>query len=431
MEVVLSVFSDLIHIAKILVICRWYLGLKEKQENRFRYLWAMLLTITVSISIFFCKSIFFDLFIYIACVICVMKLCYAEKTGKILVCGLWTILICEIVNMMAMLSLDTANKFYGFCGKACINFFAETVALVMVVFVGWLLLKIEPTGLKKLDVRYLILISAIMMIDVFVLETMVVVSIQEVVLKHKLVYSVAFILVSIGTYIQIAAVLLLIVSKNSHKQKEYIIKQCLEEQIAYYEYLKTRERDTKKFRHDIRSHLYFLNKLKQEGKSEEFDSYFNNIIDCVDNLAGAVDVGNDTVNALLNKAYSDAINRKISMNVKGHFPNRCHIPVYDLCTIFFNLLNNAIEAAENADTKEIWVICKYDAKDILIEIGNYYCNDIRIENDKIHTTKIQKEYHGWGLENVKDSVEKCNGLMDIEMTGDRFIVSISLSNGSV
>lgn len=119
------------------------------------------------------------------------------------------------------------------------------------------------------------------------------------------------------------------------------------------------------------------------------------------------------------------------MSVKGHFPNRCHIPVYDLCTIFFNLLNNAIEAAENADTKEIWVICKYDAKDILIEIGNYYCNDIRIENDKIHTTKIQEEYHGWGLENVKDSVKKCNGLMDIEMTGDRFIVSISLNNGSV
>ena len=148
----------------------------------------------------------------------------------------------------------------------------------------------------------------------------------------------------------------------------------------------------------------------------------------MDDLGNNVNVGNDIVNAVLNKAYAEANNKNIKINVTGHFPSQCDISAYNLCTIFFNLLNNAIEAADKTMKREVWVVCQYTEKIIIIEIGNYYCNNNKLDKNKLMTTKSEKEYHGWGMKNVEDSVAECKGLMDIEIERDKFIVSITLKN---
>ena len=115
---------------------------------------------------------------------------------------------------------------------------------------------------------------------------------------------------------------LLLVSRNMYKEKELIIKQYLEEQVKQYEYLNEREKETKKFRHDIRGHLYFLNKLKQEGKDQEFEQYFQDIIGKMDSLDNSINVGNDIVNAVLNKANAEAESKNIKL--EGYVFFRCH-----------------------------------------------------------------------------------------------------------
>ena len=92
------------------------------------------------------------------------------------------------------------------------------------------------------------------------------------------------------------------------------------------------------------------------------------------------------------------------------------------------MLNNAIEAADKTDKKYIWIVCQYTEKVIIIEIGNYYCDSNKLDKNKLQTTKNEKEYHGWGMKNVEDSVADCKGLMDIEIKDDKFIVSVTLKN---
>lgn len=152
-----------------------------------------------------------------------------------------------------------------------------------------------------------------------------------------------------------------------------------------------------------------------EGKNQEFEDYFQDIIGRVDDLGNSINVGNDIVNAVLNKSYAEAESKNIKMEVRGHFPSQCNISAYNLCTIFFNLLNNAIEAADKTEKKEIWVICKHTKKVIIVEIGNYYCNRNKLDKNRLQTTKSEKEHHGWGMKNVEDSVKDCRGLMDIEI----------------
>ena len=148
----------------------------------------------------------------------------------------------------------------------------------------------------------------------------------------------------------------------------------------------------------------------------------------MDDLGNSINVRNDIVNAVLNKAYAEAENKNIKINVTGHFPSQCNISAYNLCTIFFNLLSNAIQAADKTTKREIWVICRYTMKEIIVEIGNYYCNNNKLDKNRLQTTKSEKEYHGWGMKNVEDSVADCKGLMDIEIVDDKFIVSITLKN---
>ena len=148
----------------------------------------------------------------------------------------------------------------------------------------------------------------------------------------------------------------------------------------------------------------------------------------VDDLGNRVHVGNDIVNAVLSKADTEAREKQIEMTITGHLPAKCNISVYHLCTIFSNLLNNAIEATEQTEKRKIWVICRYTKEEIIVEIGNYFNTSNKIEKAGLQTSKTDQNYHGWGMKNVMDSVESCKGLLDIEVIEDQFIVSVTLNN---
>ena len=50
-----------------------------------------------------------------------------------------------------------------------------------------------------------------------------------------------------------------------------------------------------------------------------------------------------------------------------------------------------------------------------------------IVGNKIRTNKSNLEYHGFGMENVKDSIEKYKGFYDFEIHDNEFKVSIVLN----
>ncbi|WP_455950756.1 sensor histidine kinase [Eubacterium sp.] len=428
MNILCSVIADVLHIIGILLICKFYLQLKEKTDDKYRYLKILIVSVSFSLIISAIKNQTIALIIYLLCVGIIMQITYLENNKKIIVCTIWVSVIVEMLDMLSILLVDIASAVMNYNNDSLENLFAAFLSLGFISIVSILLRRITDESISRIHVKYLALFTVNLFADFCILALMTHVTLEEIAYQNKIAYIIIYISVSIGLLIQMACVILLLVSRNMHKEKESIIKQYLEEQVKQYEYLNEREKETKKFRHDIRGHLYFLNKLKQEGRDQEFEDYFQDIIGKVDDLGNNVNVGNDIVNAVLNKAYAEANNKNIKINVTGHFPSQCDISAYNLCTIFFNLLNNAIEAADKTMKREVWVVCQYTEKIIIIEIGNYYCNNNKLDKNKLMTTKSEKEYHGWGMKNVEDSVAECKGLMDIEIERDKFIVSITLKN---
>lgn len=411
-----------------MLICKFYLQLREKKGDKYRYLKILAVSVVVSLIISVIKNQTIALIIYLLCVVIIMQICYLENNKKIIICTIWVSVIVEILDMLSILLVDIASAVMNYNNDSLENLFAALLSLCFISMVSILLRRTTDEGIRKVHIKYLALFTLNLFADFCILALMTRVTLEEIAYQNKIAYIIIYILVTIGLLIQMACVILLLVSRNIHKEKELIIKQYLEEQVKQYEYLNEREKETKKFRHDIRGHLYFLNKLKQEGRDQEFEDYFQDIIGKVDDLGNNVNVGNDIVNAVLNKAYAEAENKNIKINVTGHFPSQCNISAYNLCTIFFNLLSNAIEAADKTTKREIWVICRYTIKEIIVEIGNYYCINDKLDKNRLQTTKNEKEYHGWGMKNVEDSVADCKGQMDIEIVDDKFIVSIVLKN---
>lgn len=424
----MKVITDILHILGIVLICKFYLQLREKKGDKYRYLKILAVSVVVSLIISVIKNQTIALIIYLLCVVIIMQICYLENNKKIIICTIWVSVIVEILDMLSILLVDIASAVMNYNNDSLENLFAALLSLCFISMVSILLRRTTDEGIRKVHIKYLALFTLNLFADFCILALMTRVTLEEIAYQNKIAYIIIYILVTIGLLIQMACVILLLVSRNIHKEKELIIKQYLEEQVKQYEYLNEREKETKKFRHDIRGHLYFLNKLKQEGRDQEFEDYFQDIIGKVDDLGNNVNVGNDIVNAVLNKAYAEAENKNIKINVTGHFPSQCNISAYNLCTIFFNLLSNAIEAADKTTKREIWVICRYTIKEIIVEIGNYYCINDKLDKNRLQTTKNEKEYHGWGMKNVEDSVADCKGQMDIEIVDDKFIVSIVLKN---
>ena len=96
--------------------------------------------------------------------------------------------------------------------------------------------------------------------------------------------------------------------------------------------------------------------------------------------------------------------------------------------IFSNVLSNAFEAAEETEEKIISVECRYNDKNIIIVVKNSFNYEGNNANVLLKTRKGDVDYHGYGLENVKESIAKYNGILDIDTKDGVFILTIVFNN---
>ena len=166
----------------------------------------------------------------------------------------------------------------------------------------------------------------------------------------------------------------------------------------------------------------------RDKNSEEYDKYLGEVTERVGRLRKKISVYNDVVDAILYKFYDIAEKNNIKFTVTGHMPQTCNIETYDLCSLFYNLLSNAVEASQKSDKKEIEVDLSYVDEDIIIKIKNYYNGKLKTKDGEVITEKSDKNLHGWGMQNAKDSENKYNGVMDIEIDNNIFSVTVLLKN---
>ncbi|MFR5601179.1 MAG: GHKL domain-containing protein [Lachnospiraceae bacterium] len=107
--------------------------------------------------------------------------------------------------------------------------------------------------------------------------------------------------------------------------------------------------------------------------------------------------------------------------------------VMDICSIFGNALDNAIEHVvliPEAEKRLIHVSVSGKRNFVFIKIENYCETEIiRNECSLISTTKIDKQNHGFGLRSILATAEKYGGSVDFDQKHNWFELKVLLPRG--
>ena len=102
----------------------------------------------------------------------------------------------------------------------------------------------------------------------------------------------------------------------------------------------------------------------------------------------------------------------------------------DICTVFANLLDNAIEANEKVDPDKRFVSLTITQQEmwLSITITNAAVETVKLDGKTIHTTKEQKELHGFGLSSVNEIAAKYQGNCTFRSTDHDFTAYLILQD---
>lgn len=102
--------------------------------------------------------------------------------------------------------------------------------------------------------------------------------------------------------------------------------------------------------------------------------------------------------------------------------------VTDICTIFGNALDNAVESVvmlEDPKKRLIHVTVSAQKNFVFIQVSNYCEQELKREGGQMPaTTKSDKKNHGFGLKSIRYSVEKYGGTVSVDMQRNWFELRI-------
>lgn len=101
--------------------------------------------------------------------------------------------------------------------------------------------------------------------------------------------------------------------------------------------------------------------------------------------------------------------------------------VMDLCTIFGNALDNAIECEKKISDKEkrlIHVTVAQQRDFVLLRFENYYEGELHFEAGLPRTTKRDMDFHGYGLKSIWHTAQKYGGNASLQTKNNWFELTV-------
>ncbi|MBO4456958.1 MAG: GHKL domain-containing protein [Butyrivibrio sp.] len=219
-----------------------------------------------------------------------------------------------------------------------------------------------------------------------------------------------------------------IVKKNlSMKEREIRYQYMVKSQAAYFDSLLKDYSEVRKFKHDMRAHVTALTELATDSKNDKMLEYLKSIDAKIASSATKSYTGNKAVDAVINELVKHMDEANIKFEYEGILRNREDILDFDFCTIFYNVLQNAIEASKPLEEsmREVSVEVKNvgDKAGILIS-NKTELKELPTKSAERFTTKKDKENHGFGIQNIKDVVKKYDGIYEAKIADSRYTVTI-------
>ena len=241
-----------------------------------------------------------------------------------------------------------------------------------------------------------------------------------------------FIFINMVLIFIICIILIYIFNKIVNVMTENARQKILIKQSEYYEKQIEADRkyinNTKKIKHDMKNHMYAIKNMAKNNMSKDIITYTNDILGKIEGEKVYINTGNYLIDGILNVKFEEIKNQGIDFKYDVKIPEGIKLPEFEVITILGNLLDNAIEGVKLIkDNRYIEVFISYKDSNLLIKIVNTFDGLVIKDNKGFVSRKEEKTYHGIGLENVREQVEKSNGYMNIDTGNCMFTVDLFIN----
>lgn len=198
--------------------------------------------------------------------------------------------------------------------------------------------------------------------------------------------------------------------KEYYQREAQLTEWYLHVELEHFKAYRQAQQEVRRVRHDMKNHYAVLSVLADERKNEEIRTYLTQLGEELARSEVGIACGNDIADAILNEKNRRAAEQGAVIEVEGVLSQDCGIEMLDICTIFSNALDNALEYLEQSALKDKWIRVKISGQ------GNMWL--FRFENPVENSAKIlpsgatkkdDSSWHGFGIINMERTTEKYMG----------------------
>lgn len=392
---------------KYVILAHWFFGF-EFNKKRTRYLLAIY-PLLIPIVEYWDNLYIVFIFYYswgAFVLICLFQEKWLEKIKAFFVMWFLIALVDAVILMLSIMfvSLVFTNqdaemvRVIGFIGVAF---------WIILAWKGERIQKYIQNFWKRLSIReYMVLLIVLVLLSLIVggmqgdLDDTTTISIKGV----------TFISGVLAACIFTILLILFIYTKQSKKRLEEVNRlniRYLALQKKYYESALKQYEDMRSFRHDINNHIYILSELSKENKVTELKEYINTMAESYQKIRG-IHTGNFVADCIISHTLHDLQGKEqFQFHLDGHFPEKFFLEDIDFCVLLSNILDNAKEALLKV-TEEC--VLQIEIKSFRQRFYLTVRNSVeKGEIDFRRTSKSDKRYHGYGVQNIRQIVEKYYG----------------------
>lgn len=210
-------------------------------------------------------------------------------------------------------------------------------------------------------------------------------------------------------------------SKDNQTKLEY---ELMKEKEKYskesMEIIKRSNEELREFKHDLKNYLLPLQEAMETMPQSEMAKVWEKINQKIEDVQTLIQTGNSYVDSMINTKITLARSEKV--DVKCTILSKMEgIDDLEFCSVFGNLMDNAIEAERKViEKKEIIIFVEEKMGYLRLEIQNKIEKSVLNENSSLNTTKKDTSSHGIGHKSVKRTMQKVGGALKYYETGDLF-----------
>ncbi len=201
-------------------------------------------------------------------------------------------------------------------------------------------------------------------------------------------------------------------------------KQKQEMDETYFELLEHQNEELQYFVHDTKNHL--LNIYNVSDNPQKTQEYIKTLIHDLDETNRIGKTSSKMLDLILSKYVFLCDKKSIKFIRDIHKSDLDFIKDNDLTSIFNNLLDNAVEAAQDSEEKSISLSINSIGNMIHVDLRNSCDTAPTTQNKRLVTRKTDKGLHGYGYKSVARTVKKYDAdiAWDYSEENKEFSVSI-------